>query len=571
MERLIDAPVRLDLDFSRIDLNDKKTYHLLGMGLTKGIFQLEEHLGERYTQIVKPQTISDIADITAIIRPGCKESFHVDGETTMLDAYCKIRNKQMEEAYLHEDLRPILGPTHSVLIYQEQIIEICRVIAGLSMKDADMVRYAMGKKRIDLMEIWKPAFIDGCVKQGYEKELGEKLWLWCEKASGYLFNKSHAVAYATIAFKTAYAKCHYPTQFYAAMLKYADKKTDTYEEMLALVNDAKLFAIRIIPPIIKEANAEFKILDKHTIAYGIRYLKGIGDSAIEAIQRTKGASTWIDFLTQADRFKVDKTACEALIKSGVLDEYNEPRTQMMAEYEIFRALSKIEQSIVLSLVSGKLHPSILIDIDTADFDVKRTVTKYLKWATTGIFDICGCYGPIADLDLPEAKEGGWNYDFEHAIYALVDYKISNSKRAEKISKLMEEYRSKGYGINRGLHQAWEKFYFGIPLTVYDKGLVVEPDTIPCIQVINLPGDANVKIAGIIENVGYTKIKRGDSKGKTMAFIDLADNSYLLRGCIAFSECYEKYGENILKGTAVSILGRKMKDGNSIIVNCVKRL
>jgi len=558
------------LDFSNIDLNDKKTYHLLGMGLTKGIFQLEEHLGERYTQIIRPQCIEDVADITAIIRPGCKESFHVDGETTMLDAYCKIRNKQMEEAYLHDDLRPILGPTHSVLIYQEQIIEICKVIAGLSMKDADLVRYAMGKKRIDLMEKWKPAFVNGCVKQGYEKELGEKLWDWCEKASGYLFNKSHAIAYATIAFKTAYAKCHYPTQFYAAMLKFAEKKTDTYEEMLALVNDAKLFGIRVIPPVIKEANAEFKILDKHTISYGVRYLKGVGTSGIEAISRTKGASTWIEFLTLADRFRVDKTACEALIKSGVLDEFNKPRTMMMAEYELFRALTKNEQAIVLSLVSGNLHPSILIDIDKADFDIKRTVTKYTKWATTGIFDICGRYGPIADLELDPPKDD-FEYDFEHAIYALIECKIANSRRAEKLTALMAEYHDKTFGINKGLHQAWEKFYFGIPLTVYDKGLVVSADTIPCIEVINLPADANVKIAGIIENVGYTKIKRGDSKGKTMAFIDIADNTYLLRGAIAFSECYEKYSENILKGTAVSILGRKMKDGNSIIVNCVKRL
>jgi DNA polymerase-3 subunit alpha len=559
------------IDFSAIDLNDKKTYHLLSMGLTKGIFQLEEHLGERYTQIVKPMTIEDIADITAIIRPGCKESYHVDGTTTMLDAYCKIRNRQMDEAYLHEDLKPILGPTHSVLIYQEQIIEICKQIAGLSMKDADMVRYAMGKKRIDLMEKWKPAFVDGCEKQGYDRELGEKLWLWCEKASGYLFNKSHAIAYATIAFKTAYAKCHYPTQFYAAMLKFADKKTDTYEEMLALVNDAKLFAIRIIPPVIREANSDFQILDKHTIAYGIRYLKGIGTSSMESIKRTMGAKDWMHFLVLADRFRVDKTSCEAMIKSGVLDEYELPRTQMLAEYAMFRSLTKNEQAIVLSLVTNQLHPQILIDIDKADFTVKRTCTKYIKLHTTGIFDLCGKYGPIADLPL-EPHDEVFEYGFCSAIEGLIKNEIATSRRREKLQEMLDEYWSNApFKANPGLHQAWEKFYFGIPLTVYDKGLVVDSDTTPCIEVINLPGDSNVKVAGIIENVGYTKIKRGDSKGKTMAFIDLSDNSYLLRGLIAFSECYEKYGEHILKGTAVSILGRKMKDGNSIIVNCVKRL
>lgn len=558
------------LDFDNIDLNDKRTYQLLSMGLTKGVFQLEEHLGERYSQVVKPQCVEDIADLIAIIRPGCKEAFHVDGETTMLDAYCKIRNKQMEEAYLHEDLKPILGKTHSVLIYQEQIIEICMHIAGMSLKEGDMVRKAMGKKLPEEMEKWKDRFVSGCVDGGYGQELGEKLWDWCDKASGYLFNKSHAIAYATTGFKTAYAKCHYPTQFFASLLKFADKKTDTYEEMLEVVNDAKLFGIAVIPPVIKEANADFQILNNKTIAYGIRYLKGVGASAMEAIERTRGAKSWVDFLVLADRYRVDKTSCEAMIKTGVLDEFDEPRTMMLAEYEIFRQLTKNEQAVVLSLISGVLHPSIIIDINKADFSVKRTVTKYAKLHTTGIFDICGRHGPIASLPLPENNRE-WTYDFEHAIYALVQFKIATSKRAEKLTGIMEEYRSKAYKPNPGLYQAWEKFYFGIPLTVQDKGLNVDADTTPLIEVINLPPDSNVKVAGIIEHVGYTKIKRGDSKGKTMAFIDLADNTYILNGLIAFSECYEKYGENILKGTAVSILGRKMKSGNSIIVNSVKKI
>lgn len=558
------------LDMHELDFNDKKTYHLLGMGLTKGVFQLEEHLGERYAQVVKPKTIEDIADIISIIRPGCKEAKHVDGETSMLDAYCKIRNGQMEEAYLHDDLKPILGKTHSVLIYQEQIIEICRFIAGMTLKEGDMVRKAMGKKLPEEMEKWKEHFINGCVESGYEHELGEKLWDWCDKASGYLFNKSHAIAYATTGFKTAYAKCHYPTQFYTAMLKFADKKTDTYDEMEQLVNDAKLFGIAVIPPVISEANPDFHILNKNTIAYGMRYLKGVGNSAMEAITRTKGAKNWHDFLVLADRYKVDKTSCEALIKSGALDEFNIPRTLMLAEYEMFRALTKNEQAIVLSLIGGKLHPSILIDIDKADFTQKRTVTKYAKLHTTGIFDICGRYGPIAGLPLPDNNRV-WGYDFYEAIKGLIEHKIPNSRRCTTLWQLLEQQKDRDFGVNKGLYQAWEKFYFGIPLTSHDKGLVVDPDTIPLIEVINLAPDSNVKVAGIIEHVGYTKIKRGDSKGKTMAFIDLADNTYILKGMIAFSEAYEKFAEHILKGTAVSILGRKMKNGNSIIVNSVKRL
>ncbi len=568
------------LDFTKIDSNDRRTYQLLCMGLTKGVFQLEEHLGERYAQIVKPNSIEDIADITAIIRPGCKESFHVDGKTTMLDAYCKIRNGKMKEAYLHDDLMAILGPTHSVLIYQEQIIEICQKIAGLTPNEADLVRYAMGKKNLKKMNKWKKTFVDGCVSSGYTEELGLKLWDWCEKASGYLFNKSHAVAYATTAFQTAYAKCHYPTQFFAAMLRYADKKSDTYEEMLELVNDAKLFSIKVIPPVIKEANPDFQILDKFTIAYGVRYLKGVGESAMESIGRTKGAPSWHKFLVLADRYRVDKTSCEAMIKAGVLDAYKVPRTRMLAEYEMFRTLTKNEQAIVLSLMSHTLHPSILIDIDKADFTVKRTVTKYAKLHTTGIFVRCGKYGPISGLPLPridylqDTDEYGKpnTLSLVGAIMNLIEFEIPNSRRRVALNALLEEYSRKSpFADNPALYQVWEKFYFGIPLTANDMGLAVDSDTTPCIQVINMPPNSYVKVAGIIEHVGYTKIKRGDSKGKTMAFIDLADNTYILSGLIAFSECYEQHGQNILKGTAVSISGRKMRDGNSIIINSVEKL
>ena len=274
-----------------------------------------------------------------------------------------------------------------------------------------------------------------------------------------------------------------------------------------------------------------------------------------------------------DRYKIDKTACEALIKAGVLDDFNLPRTLMLAEYELFRALTRNEQAIVLSLMNGILHPQILIDIDKADFTAKRTVTKYLKLHTTGIFDLCGRYGPIAGLPLPD---NGTLFDYptslEEAIRSLIYYKIATSRRREKLDGMLEDYKDKGpFGINKGLHQMWEKFYYGIPLTSNDKGLVVEADTIPLIEVLNVLPNANIKVAGIIEKVSHTKIKRGDSKGRTMAFIDLADNSYMLKGLIAFSDCYDAYSEHLIKGTAISILGRKMRDGNSIIVNYVKRL
>lgn len=562
------------LKFENIPHDDKATYQLLGMGLTKGVFQLEEHLGERYSAVVKPRSINDIADIVSIIRPGCKEAKHVDGETSMLDAYCRIRNKQMEEAYLHPDLRPILGKTHSVLIYQEQIIEICQLIAGMSMKEADMVRYAMGKKKEHLMEEWHSVFVDGCVKNGYTEELAEQLWDWCNKASGYLFNKSHAIAYATIAYKTAYAKANYPTEFYTAMLKYADKKSDTFEEMLDLINDAKLFGIRVIPPRIKQANADFEILNNRTISYGIKYLKGVGASAIESIQRARGCKTWDEFLIASDRYKIDKTSCEALIKSGALDEFDIPRTQMLAEYDLFKKLTSTEQAIVLSLMGGILHPSILMAIDGTDFEQKRSVTKYTKLHRTGIFDICGRYGPIEKLDLPnnEINYKDQDISLSDAINILLKEQIPNSARRKKLLDIVVDYEdSQPYHHSEKLYQLWEKFYFGIELTQKGESISDDQGVISAIEVINLPPNADVKVAGIIERKTVTKIKRGQAIGQKMAFFDLSDNTYMLKSLIAFSDAYAKYKDLIKEGAPVLVVGKKMREGNSVIVNFLKKL
>jgi len=557
------------LKFDNIPFDDQATYNFLGMGLTKGVFQLEEYLGERYSQVVKPKCILDIADIISIIRPGCKEAFHVDGQTTMLDAYCKIRNNEMQPQYLHDDLKVVLEKTHSVLIYQEQITEICIHMAGMTLKEADMVRYAMGKKRAELMQPWYKPFIDGCMKKGYSQDLAEKIWDWIDKSSGYLFNKSHAVAYAVTAYKTAYAKCHYPTQFYTSMMTYASNKDDTFEEMLQLVNDAKLFAIAVIPPTIKRCNQDFEILNKNTISYGIQYIKGIGKNAIKKINRLQGTATWDNFLVYSDRFGIDKTSCEALIKTGTLDEYKIPRTQMLAEYEILRGLTEIERCIVLSLMSGILHPTLIIDIDNSDCNEKRVINKYIKLAKTGIFDICGIYGSLKNHIQTKQKPA---LNLEQAIRQLIESCVPNKTRCDKLNQILNDYlNKKPYKISKGVYQLWEKYYFGIPLSTNDKGVIFDAETIPCIQVINVMDDADIKIGGVIERVSYTTAKRGKSAGKKMAFVDIADNSFMLQGVVAFPENFEKYEEFLQPGMAIFIKGRKLKNSNSLVINYVERM
>jgi DNA polymerase III alpha subunit len=571
------------LDFKKIPHDDERTYFLLGNGLTKGVFQLEKPLGQRYCNIVKPRNIFDIADVISIIRPGSRESKHVDGKTSMSDAYCAIRNKQYmldglpanpsdERLYHHENLMPILKPTQSILIYQEQIMQICNQMAGMSLKEADMVRKAVGKKKSEYSEPYKKPFLEGCHDNGYSKELGEQLWEWIVLASGYLFNKSHAIAYATIAYKTAYAKAHYPLQFYTAMLKFSHKKADTYEEAEELINDAKLFDINVIPPKISRSNRDFEIIDKNTISYGVEHIKGIGASAIKAIKRAAGVKTWEEFLVAQDRFKISKDNVEALIKSGVLDEFALPRTYMLAEYGLLRSLTSNEQAIVLSLVSAQLHPNILIDIDGSDFSIKRTVTKYTKLSKFGLFDICGMYGPLKEI-LPSNDEPLQGpFDLEHAVQLLATTEVANKARRERIKAVLGEYRRDGpYEPDFTLYALWEKFYFGISLTASTNQVVTSESVIKCIEVYNIRGNEQFKLAGVIQDVTVKTTKTGQSKGKPMAFIDLADGSYILKGILCFASFFEEYQDLLRPGNAVIIYGKKMRDGNGVMLQKVKNL
>jgi len=353
-----------------IPLDCPAVWQLIATGHTVGVFQLEKNLGQDWSKKVQPNSLEELAALTALLRPGPLEA-------GMTQDYVDIKFKRKENEYLHPALEPILSPTFGCLVYQEQAIRIATDIAGLSPESADELRKAIGKKKPELMAKVKKKFVEGAQSYGkISQEIAEEIFGWIEKCQRYSFNKSHAISYGMIAYQTAWVKCHFPQEFFTSYLTYSAYKGDPKDEIYKLVQDSRLFGIDIFPPDIRRGNVHFKMVDKpgKGIAFGLAHIRGVGASAIQKIvaagEETPamdpldvnvmnhggsaavaaktdavdlvengdpkpikyGLKTWADFLAAVPNFH--RNVGIALIKSGACDCYHRPRSEMVRELEI---------------------------------------------------------------------------------------------------------------------------------------------------------------------------------------------------------------------------------------------
>jgi DNA polymerase III subunit alpha len=512
------------LDFSRIPLDDKKTWDLIGSGLTKGVFQLEKSLGKRYCKEIKPRSIDELADVISLIRPGClvgdfREKPDEPGEFSSITAtYIKIKNGEWKPEYIHECLEPILSGTYSVPIYQEQIMNICTSFAGFTLKEADVMRKAVGKKKKKLMESLKKKFIEGGVANGHDEELGETIFGWIEAFSDYGFNKAHAVSYADIGYKTAYAKAHHPLQFFKAMLENSSGKQDSMEEIQELVHEARLFHLEVKPPELQLANTDFGVTKSGAITFGLAHIKGVGKGAVGSIQRiAKVVNTPVDFLYHATgeagkETKLKSNVAEALIKSGALDYLGYDRIKLLAEYKLLGILTSRERKFVFEQI-----------IQT------------------------GCTVKEAYLD-------------------LLDSKIPNKSRRPRIIEAVGDMNRSLAGTPKKMCIAFEKFLLGIPLSGSIVELYYNPRVdIKCRDLHRLEEGAKGSIGVVIDKIREIK----DKNGNRMAFLTVSDETYMLDSVVVFASTYNKVAWILEEGRPVIISGRKNR--NSFIANKIDHL
>ncbi|MCY6371255.1 DNA polymerase III subunit alpha [Clostridium ganghwense] len=356
---LIKENTGVEIDIDKINFEDQNVYKMIGRGKTVGIFQLESPGMTSFMKELKPESLEDIIAGISLYRPG---------PMAEIPTYIRNKNNPDKVEYETPQLQPILGVTYGCMVYQEQVMQIVRDLAGYSMGRSDLVRRAMSKKKHKVMEEERKNFIygivdengnvevPGCVRNGISEEAANKIYDSMMDFASYAFNKSHAAAYAVVAYGTAYLVHYYPTEFMAAMLNSVRGNSD---KVALYTRAAQEMNIETLSPDINESFGKFTV-QNNKIRFGLAAIKNVGDNIIENIVKTRNAkgkfTNFIDFCNKVDSRCINKRMIESLIKAGAFDCFCIYRSQLLAVYEriIDSIVSQRKKNIEgqMSLFSG---------------------------------------------------------------------------------------------------------------------------------------------------------------------------------------------------------------------------
>ncbi|MCK5672426.1 MAG: DNA polymerase III subunit alpha, partial [Spirochaetales bacterium] len=314
--------------------NDAPTFKLLGNGKSVCVFQFESSGMQGILKQAKPDTIEDLIALNALYRPGPMQ---------YIPQFIDSKNGRKAIVYPDPSLENTLKPTYGVIVYQEQVMEVARIVGGFSLGKADILRRAMGKKKVKEMDKMKIEFIEGAVKQGYTTKKAEDIFEMLVPFAGYGFNKSHAAAYSVIAYKTAYLKANYPAEFMAANLT---NEINTQDKMTLYINETKNMGLNILPPNINLSYKKFAVANGD-IVYGLVGVKNVGAAAVEEIIKAREENgeytSFIDFLEKVDLKSVNRKVMESLISCGAFDSFEENRATLLHNMErVLEFVTKIK-------------------------------------------------------------------------------------------------------------------------------------------------------------------------------------------------------------------------------------
>ncbi|VCU53883.1 DNA polymerase III subunit alpha [Thermus thermophilus] len=328
VKRIVKASQGVELDYDALPLDDPKTFALLSRGETKGVFQLESGGMTATLRGLKPRRFEDLIAILSLYRPGPME--HIP---TYIRRHHGLEPVSYSEfPHAEKYLKPILDETYGIPVYQEQIMQIASAVAGYSLGEADLLRRAMGKKKLEEMQKHRERFVQGAKERGVPEEEANRLFDMLEAFANYGFNKSHAAAYSLLSYQTAYVKAHYPVEFMAALLSVERHDSDKVAEY---IRDARAMGIEVLPPDVNRSGFDFLVQGRQ-ILFGLSAVKNVGEAAAEAIlrERERGGPyrSLGDFLKRLDEKVLNKRTLESLIKAGALDGFGE-RARLLASLE----------------------------------------------------------------------------------------------------------------------------------------------------------------------------------------------------------------------------------------------
>ncbi len=355
----------VELDIEDIPDQDEKTLALFGQGNTIGVFQFESSGMREYLKKLQPSSIEDLIAMNALYRPGPMD---------MIDEFIARKHGKAEINYLHPDLKPILKDTYGIIVYQEQVMQIGAKIAGFSMGKADLMRRAMGKKKVGILQDLEKEFIQGAQEKGLDKKVAEEIYSLIFKFASYGFNKSHSAAYAILAYRIGYLKAHYPIEFMAANLTTEMNNSDRVAILSAEVVNMDS---EILPPDVNKSDVFFTP-EKGSIRFGLNAIKNVGEKAAESIVKTCREAgpfdSFFEFVIALDLKKVNRKALEGLVLSGAMDSMEGSRAQKFRAIDLaVRHAQKIQgerntNQVSLFGGSGEEAQSVILEPQLPEID-----------------------------------------------------------------------------------------------------------------------------------------------------------------------------------------------------------
>ena len=496
---LIEKNHNIKIDFSSMEYDDPKVYELLSSGNTLGVFQLESGGMRSFMKQLKPDNFEDIVAGISLYRPGPMDS---------IPNYINNKNNPENVEYLHEKLKPIMEVTYGCLVYQEQVMQVVRDLGGYSYGRSDLVRRAMGKKKMDVMEKERQYFIHGkfddngeleiagCVRNGVPEEIGNKIFDDMIDFAKYAFNKSHAAAYGVLAYETAYLKAHYPVEFMAALITSVMGNTDKVVEYIRECNNLK---IGVLKPDINKSFTKFSVEDNN-IRFGLAAVKNAGVNVLNNIiaERENGGEfkDFNEFCKRLDSKDSNKRIIESLIKCGAFDEMGNNRASLLLGFE------KLLESIALDRKKNLVGQVSLFDGFEMDASINNDIQNMYK--------------------LPQVKE------------------------LEEKEKLYLEKEVLGmYVSGHPLSQYKDKLKKNTTINNADLNDIKED----YVSYLNL-NEKEVTMGGIVINKTIRTTKRND----LMAIIELED-LYGVIEVIVFPQVLQKYNTIIQEDKTIYIKGR----------------
>lgn len=492
-EKIIQNRVK-NFSIKNIPVDDSKTFEMLSLGKSTGVFQFESAGMRQVLKKVKPNCLEDLIAVISLYRPG---------PSKFIDTFVKNRRKPESIKYISLKLEKILKVTYGVVIYQEQVMQIFREISGYSYGRADLVRRAIAKKQVDVMERERHFFIYGkknkngfiecigAINNGFSKKVAEKIFDTISSFASYAFNKSHAAAYSMVSYQTAYLKCHFRLEYMAALL---NSVIDFGDKLIEYLNECKQMKINVLCPDINESNENFTVINQNTIRFGLLAVKRVGQGLVNSIieeRHNNKYSSLENFITRMKQREINRHAILSLIQCGAFDEIGTTRKEMIQNYESILKRCQNKRSEAKGQLSLFESESINLYNESNDIKLKNEVEEY---------------------------------------------------GSNELIKMEKE----SMGVYISAHPL-DKYYSFIKKYSMDM----------CLNVSNSEKYYNncfVKIAGIVENVKIISTKRKEK----MAFVKLRDKTGSIE-CVFFPEKLKKYGDILYKDNVILVSGNLSVD------------